>query len=223
MGQMLDALRSAAHPLALTGAGISAPSGVPTFQSLWKGRPMRDALGREDMERDPVGFFELYCAMEAWSNAQPNAAHRQLAAYHVPILTQNIDGLHQKAGSREVVELHGNLRRVFCKRCGWEGESKTLCQTLRPLYATRDTKGIERTLRCRCGAPIDMDVVLYGDAVRGLDTVDAWLSSCDVLLVIGTSLTTYPAAALPDIARQLGARVLMANEDCIAALTEEEL
>ena len=80
MAAMLDALRAAAHPVALTGAGISAPSGVPTFQSLWKGRPIRDFLGRSYYERDPIGFFALYCAMEAWCRAEPNAAHRALAA-----------------------------------------------------------------------------------------------------------------------------------------------
>ena len=100
MAAMLDALRAAAHPVALTGAGISAPSGVPTFQSLWKGRPIRDFLGRSYYERDPIGFFALYCAMEAWCRAEPNAAHRALAALGVPVITQNIDGLHQKAGSK---------------------------------------------------------------------------------------------------------------------------
>ena len=221
MAAMLDALRAAAHPVALTGAGISAPSGVPTFQSLWKGRPIRDFLGRSYYERDPIGFFALYCAMEAWCRAEPSAAHRALAALGVPVITQNIDGLHQKAGSKRVIELHGNLRRVFCTRCGREQNAQAFCERLRPHYAAGDDEAVRTALKCpACGGRMDTDVVLYGDAVRGLEEADALLRRCDLLAVIGTSLETYPAAALPDLARRYGARVMLENRDCLAALSD---
>ncbi len=220
MGGMLAAIRAARRPVALTGAGISAPSGVPTFQSRWKGRPVRDFLGRDYLARDPVGFFELYCAMEQWCDAAPNEAHRALARHKVPVITQNIDGLHQKAGSAEVIELHGNLRIVRCAKCGREGTAKAFCAALRPLYAAGDVDAIRRALRCPCGGAMDVDVVLYGDAVRDMDRAAEWIERCDLLLVIGTSLTTYPAAALPDLARRHGARVMTEDADCVRALTE---
>lgn len=219
MPYMLDAIRGARYPVAFTGAGISAPSGVPTFQSRWKGKPVRDFLGRSYFEGDPVGFFELYCAMEAWCHAEPNAAHRALSAFGVPVVTQNIDGLHQRAGSKKVIELHGNLRQLICGRCGQAFSAEAACAALRPLYAAGDTAEICRCLVCGCGGRIDVDVVLYGDAVRGMDEAVDLLSHCDLLMVIGTSLETYPAATLPDVARQSGAMILIEKDDCIAALS----
>ncbi|MCL1965002.1 MAG: NAD-dependent protein deacylase [Firmicutes bacterium] len=222
MPAMLEAIRAAARPVALTGAGISAPSGVPTFQTRWRGRPIRDFLGREFCQNDPVGFFEVYCAMEAWCGAPPNAAHLALASHQVPVITQNIDGLHQKAGSGKVIELHGNLRKIYCRACGIETSAAALCADLRPLYAAGNHAAVLRRLACACGGRLDGDVVLYGDAVRGMDEAMALLDGCDLFVVIGTTLTTYPAAMLPDYARRRGARLMMEDRDCVAALTEQE-
>jgi len=219
---MLEAIRAAARPVALTGAGISAPSGVPTFQARWKERPIRDFLGRDYFRKDPAGFFEVYCAMEAWCGTRPNAAHLALAAHRVPVITQNIDGLHQKAGSGRVIELHGNLRRVLCPACGGEWAASALCGDLRPLYENGDTEAVLRRLTCACGGRLDVDVVLYGDAVRGMDEAMELVSGCDLLVVIGTSLETYPAAMLPGFARRNGVRVMIEDRDCVAALTEQE-
>lgn len=218
---MLDALAAARRPMALTGAGISAPSGVPTFQSTWQGRPIRDFLGRRYFQRDRYGFFSLYCAMEAWRHAEPNAAHRALADAGVRIATQNIDGLHQKAGSSDVVELHGNLQALHCPRCGRVTPADALCARLRPLYRAQDHDAVLSALRCLCGAELDIDVVLYEDPVRGFEQAVDWLMEADLLLVIGTSLEVYPAAALPEIARERGVPILIENEDCIAALTRQ--
>ncbi len=217
---MLEALRKARRPVALTGAGISAPSGVPTFDIPWKNRPVREFLTRRYYRRDPYGFFELFCAMQAWTTAAPNAAHLALAAHGVAIITQNIDGLHQKAGSEDVIELHGNLRRILCPACGRVTPAADLCEDLRPLYAAGDRDAVLRRITCPCGALLDMDVGLYDDAVRRLDEAAGRLMDADLLLVIGTSLQVYPAAALPDIARQRGTPLLIENTDCIAALTE---
>lgn len=219
---LLNAIRTAKQPVALTGAGISAPSGVPTFTSLWKGQPVRDFLSRTYRERDPVGFLELYCHMEAWCDAEPNAAHRTLACHAVPIITQNVDGLHQKAGAKRVIELHGSLRTVRCAACGRHSPARDMCRMLRPLLSSGDSEAVLSAFRCGCGGELDTDVVLYGDAVRGLSEATELLSGCDLLLVIGTSLETYPAAALPDLARRHGARVLIENTDCVAALSEKE-
>lgn len=219
---MLDAIQKARHPVALTGAGISAPSGVPTYQSQWKGRPIRDFLGRDYFRRDPVGFFELYCAMEAWCHAEPNPAHLSLAENGVRVVTQNIDGLHQKAGSAQVIELHGNLRNILCPACGKVSPAKPLCGALRPLYAAGNRDAIAKALHCACGSPLDMDVVLYDDPVRDFERAVDWLMEADLLLVIGTALETYPAAAMPGIARERGTRVMIENNDCVSALAERE-
>ncbi len=218
MSEVTEALRRAKRPHVLTGAGISAPSGVPTFQSSWKGRPIRSFLGRDYLERDPVGFFELYCSMEAWTRVEPNEAHRALARLGIPVITQNIDGLHQKAGSREVIELHGNLRSLVCRRCGKTVDAAPVCGRLRPLYEQGAPKAaVLEALRCTCGGRYDPDVVLYGDAVRGISEAWEMTERCDLLLVIGTSLETYPAAALPDVARSAGIPVVIENRDCVGA------
>lgn len=221
---MLDAIVKARHPLALTGAGISAPSGIPTFDMPYRGRPVRNFLGRDYYHRDPYGFFELFCLMEGWCHAEPNAAHRALADHGVRVVTQNIDGLHQRAGSvsDDVIELHGSLRTVLCPACGRTSSAEALCETLRPLYAQSDQASVLSVLRCPCGAMLDMDVVLYGDAVRGFERAVDWLMQADLLLIIGTLLEVYPAAALPQIARERGVFTLMENQDCIAALAGPE-
>lgn len=219
MGEMLEAIERAKRPLALTGAGISAPSGIPTFDMPWKGRNVRDFLGRSYFRRDPVGFYELFCTMQAWCDAEPNAAHRALAEKGVRVVTQNIDGLHQKAGSKDVIELHGNLRMVKCPKCGKQMPAADFCSVLRPLYAKGDTQGVLEAIRCECGGLWDMDVVLYEDAVRDFEKAVDWLMESDLLVVIGTALEVYPAAALPEVARDRRVPVMIENEDCIAALT----
>ncbi|MCL1796107.1 MAG: hypothetical protein FWG37_04365 [Clostridia bacterium] len=219
---MLDAIRNAKRPVALTGAGISAPSGVPTFQTLWKGRPVREFLSREYFRRDLAGFLELFCYMERWCDAEPNAAHTALAREGVRVITQNIDGLHQKAGSSGVIELHGNLRWVCCAECGLKIPAKQICGEILPLIDSGDMEGACSLFRCACGGPLDSDVVLYGDAVRGIAEAADIVAGCDLLLVIGTALEVYPAAALPDIARGNRAGILIENTDCVAALTERK-
>lgn len=212
---------SARMPVALTGAGISAPSGIPTFQGNWKGRPIRDFLSREFFERHPVDFFELFADMVDWCAKEPNPAHQRLAQWGLPIITQNIDGLHHKAGKGEILELHGTLRTVHCNRCGQELPAQALAQRLRPAYAAEDRVAAGRLIRCGCGAVWDTDVVLYGDPVRHLERAFELASQCDLMLVVGSSLTTYPAASLPEVARERGARVVLINDDCVGRLSEE--
>ena len=187
MNDLKRLIKSARYPAALTGAGISAPSGIPTFQGSYKGRPLRDYLTRDYMEDHPIDFFDLYCDMVKWCEKEPNLAHYALKELNVRVITQNIDGLHAKAGSTDALEMHGSLRFVLCHGCG---------------------------------EAIDTDVVLYSDAVRHLSEAIDIASSCDLFLVIGTSLVTYPAAGLPDVARQSGAKVIMINDDCIKAFSD---
>jgi len=212
-------VREAKHPVALTGAGISAPSGIPTFQGSWKNQPIRNFLTRDYFHSDPIGFFEIFVEMVGWCDKEPNAAHKALAALNIPVITQNIDGLHEKAGTRTVYPLHGTLHTVHCTKCGRKTLAKDLADRLAPLYEANDEKAIREALKCsECGGWIDTDIVMYGDQVQNLYEAMRLAEQADLMLVIGTSLVTYPAAALPDIAKRRGARIIMINDDCVKAL-----
>lgn len=219
MNEIESIIRKARNPVALTGAGISAPSGIPTFQGLWKGKPIRNFLTRTYRNECPEGFFEMFIDMCQWCDKAPNDAHRALAALRIPVITQNVDGLHEKAGTRDVYPLHGTLRTVHCTKCGKTLLSSEFAAELRPLYEKGDLQAVRDKLKCaECGGDIDTDVVLYGDNIHHLYEALRLCEQVDVMLVIGTSLVTYPAAALPDIARRRGARVIIINDDCVTAL-----
>jgi len=133
MNQIEKMVRAANNPVALTGAGISAPSGIPTFQGTWKGAPIRDFLSRDYFCMDYEGFFELFCEMVSWCDKEPNPAHKALAAMDIPIITQNIDGLHEKSGAKEVYAMHGTLHTVYCTRCRRRQNAAQWAAELRPL------------------------------------------------------------------------------------------
>jgi len=205
------ALRAARAVAVLTGAGVSAESGVPTFRDpdgLWAHVRPEEIATPEAFARDPERVWRWYASRrQAVAAAAPNAAHRALAALEarVPrftLITQNVDGLHARAGSRNVIELHGCLRRARCHRCraqaaaGWEAE--------------------ERPPACaRCGGPVRPDVVWFGEDLAARDlhrALDACVSA-DVVLVVGTSGLVEPAASLAFAALDAGARVVEVNPE----------
>ncbi|MDK2810214.1 MAG: NAD-dependent deacetylase [Petroclostridium sp.] len=192
-------LSNSKHPLALTGAGISVASGLPTFDISWNDIPVRDILTREFFLNQPNIFYDLYREILRWNDVQPNSAHRALAKYSVAIITQNIDGLHQKAGSKNVLELHGNLRDLICEKC-------------RRIYPSG--KALEEKIpHCTCGSMLRPDVVLFGDQIHDWEQAVEQAQKCDLMLVIGTSLQVAPANLLPGIAQRNGAKVVIINED----------
>ena len=204
-------IRQARRILAVTGAGVSAESGVPTFrgpEGLWRQYRPEDLATPEAFERDPRLVWEWY----AWRRERieplaPNAAHRALAlleAYAQDFLlaTQNVDGLHARAGSRRVAELHGSLWRLRCTGCGQITEDRRVpLPELPPL--------------CACGARQRPDVVWFGEALpeQALATAFEAARNAELVLVIGTASVVYPAAALPQVARQEGAFVVEVNPD----------
>ncbi len=190
---------------ALTGAGISVASGLPTFaQAEWRGRSVRDFLTKSFFVRYPNMFYEYFWeALEPWNNAEPNAAHLALAEAGVAIVTQNIDGLHQKAGSSNVVELHGNLRELICERCG-------------RVEAVTDWKGRDEVPRCSTDNSIlKPNVVLFEETPHYWDRALELALGADVLLVVGTSLEVAPACYLPELARRQRIKVVMLNRDAV--------
>lgn len=203
------------------GAGVSTESGIPDFRSvdgLYSQRyayPPETILSHSFFEMRPAEFFEFYRDRMLFPNAKPNKAHTWLAKFEetgrlTGVVTQNIDGLHQAAGSRRVFELHGSVHRNYCMDCGKFFPMETI------LHST----GIPR---CECGGVIKPDVVLYEEGlddatVRGALRV---ISQADVLIVAGTSLTVYPAAGFLDAFS--GRHLILINRDPTPADGRAEL
>jgi NAD-dependent deacetylase len=204
----IAALRDARHVCVLTGAGISAESGVPTFREaqsgLWEQYDPHDLATPEAFLRDPELIWRWYnWRRELVSQAEPNSGHRALAtlATLVPrltLVTQNVDGLHQRAGSRDVIEFHGNL---FEDRCFTENR-RVDCDS-----------NIEVPICPNCGSNVRPGVVWFGESIpeQALDQSFAAAADCDVFLSIGTSSLVFPAAGLAEIARDAEAVVIEVN------------
>jgi NAD-dependent deacetylase len=210
-----DAVRAARSIVALTGAGISAESGVPTFRGadgLWRSFRPEDLATPEAFARDPSLVWNWYRWRRSLIAAvRPNPGHVALARLesrlrHVTVLTQNVDGLHRAAGSVALVELHGNIWRARCTA----DPARVFDGRLAAPDGPADSDELPR---CECGALLRPDVVWFGEALdakvfaRATDVV----RSCDVLLIVGTSGVVYPVAALPEAARQAGATLVEIN------------
>ncbi len=206
-----EVLRRSQHVVALTGAGISAESGLPTFRGRdgwWRKLDPSTLATPEAFFRDPRLVWEWYEHRRQRALAtQPNDAHRALAAIEarVPsfeLVTQNVDGLHQRAGSARVLELHGNLTRARCVGgCGVLELPPPPVSNLPP--------------RCECGQLLRPDVVWFGEALPYAAITQAFdaVLACDALLVVGTSATVYPAADLPRRALSAGCYVVEVNPE----------
>lgn len=210
-----ELLEQATSVAVLTGAGISAESGIPTFRDaltgLWEKFSPEELATPEAFEANPKLVWEWYAWRRAMvAKALPNAGHRALVAIErhcrereidFTLVTQNVDGLHRAAGSDRVVELHGNIRRVKCFDRhhpveSWaEGQDVPTCP--------------------RCGSLLRPDVVWFGEALPpdALAAAMAAARTCDVFLCVGTSTVVEPAASLPFIAGESGARVIEVNPE----------
>ncbi|MCA9622640.1 MAG: NAD-dependent deacylase [Myxococcales bacterium] len=192
-----------------TGAGMSAESGVPTYRGaggIWKQYDYQRYATQQAFDRDPEGVWEFHdFRREIVGACEPNAGHRLIAELeatrdHVTVVTQNIDGLHQLAGSRNVVELHGSLWKTRCAKCDRREES-------------RDSPLAER--RCACGGMKRPAIVWFGDILSQTDIDDAVreMKACELLVSIGTSAVVYPAAELPLVAKRAGATLVEINPE----------
>jgi NAD-dependent deacetylase len=209
--QSLSSAIAAARSVAvLTGAGVSAESGVPTFRDaqtgLWAQFDQQKLATPDAFRRNPRLVWDWY----AWrrklvAKAEPNAGHRALAVLEgrvsdFVLITQNVDGLHRRAGSRNVVELHGNIARVKCSR------DNTIVEHW--------TEVGDEVPRCaQCGALLRPDVVWFEETLPAdaLQAAEDASRRCQILLVVGTSAEVYPAAALPDHAKSAGATIVEIN------------
>ncbi len=222
---LIDRLRTAQRVVVLTGAGVSAESGVPTFRDaltgLWATFDPRELATPSAFARNPRLVWDWYAQRRAQvSSVEPNAGHHALAELEqrVPrflLVTQNVDGLHARAGSRALVELHGNIARVRCSRDDsivehWQEPDDDLPP------------------RCpACGSFLRPDVVWFEETLpqAAIERAESAARDCDLMLVAGTSGEVYPAAALPHYVRAAGARVVEVNPNAtpLSALAHDTL
>lgn len=192
------------------GAGVSTESGIPDFRSvdgLYNQKydyPPETILSHTFYRRKTEEFYRFYRDKMLYLDVQPNAAHKKLAELEKAgklkaVITQNIDGLHQLAGSQEVLELHGSVLRNYCERCG-------------KFHSAEYILNSEKVPTCECGGPIKPDVVLYEEGLNQetLSKAVSYISNADVLIVGGTSLAVYPAAGLIDYYR--GNKLVLINK-----------
>jgi NAD-dependent deacetylase len=210
-------LLSKAHKIAaFTGAGISVDSGIPDFRSeggLWKRYDPHEYATFDSFLQDPTKFWTMGRELaETILKAKPNAAHRALAFLEqkgrlVGVITQNIDNLHQIAGSKNVIELHGNYLRAYCIECKSEYVGRDVHE--------RVAQGEIPPICKKCGGVLKSEAVLFGEPLpeEPMERAIALCRNTDMLLVVGTSLTVYPAAFLPQLAKNSGAKVILINLD----------
>lgn len=180
------------------GAGVSTESGIPDFRSvdgLYNQKykyPPETIISHSFYVRDPEEFYRFYKDKMIFPDAQPNRAHKALAKLEAmgklkAVITQNIDGLHQAAGSREVLELHGSVHRNYCTRCG-------------AFHSLQEVMADDGVPRCSCGGTVKPDVVLYEEGLDQhiMNKSVQYIRRADMLIIGGTSLTVYPAAGLID-------------------------
>ena len=196
------------------GAGVSTESGIPDFRStdgLYHQQyayPPETILSHTFYLRNPEEFYRFYRNKMLYLDARPNAAHRKLAELEeqgklLAVITQNIDGLHQKAGSKNVLELHGSVLRNYCQKCG-------------AFHGVEEIAGSAGVPHCDCGGVIKPDVVLYEEGLDQ-DTLSRSVSAirqADMLIIGGTSLTVYPAAGLVQYYR--GNRLVVINKSALS-------
>jgi NAD-dependent deacetylase len=211
LDEAVQVFRKAKKIAALTGAGISVESGIDDFRSpggLWSKYPVEEFGTIDVFKKDPKKAWKLFRMLgRGLSGKKPNTAHRVLAELESlgllqGIVTQNIDNLHQSAGSETVVEIHGDHFHLQCIGCG-------------------DLIGFDESVieddslpRCRhCDQVLKPNVVLFGEAARCLDDISFLLHRCDLLMVIGTSAQVYPAASLPVQVKEMGGVIYEFNKD----------
>jgi NAD-dependent deacetylase len=211
MERAADFLRAAARVAVLTGAGVSAESGIATFRGaggLWEGVRVQDVATPRAFQRDPAFVWRFYNSRRAnRRTVRPNPGHTALAQLETflglgrfTLITQNVDGLHQEAGSRRVLEIHGSLARVRCTDCGRMDD--------------RGTDALPELPRCDdCGGLLRPDIVWFDEALPEdvWAEADADAASCQCFLIVGTSAVVYPAAGLIFRAREEGAKIIEVN------------
>jgi len=210
IGEAARLLAARRRAVALTGAGLSVRSGIPAFrgaQGLWEKYDPMEYASIDAFRRSPEKVWRMLFEMiGAVRSARPGPGHEALARLErmgilEAVVTQNVDGLHQAAGSARVIEYHGNARELVCLSCGRRAPAEGV--------------GAGTVPRCPCGAVVKPDVVFFGEAIPGgaRERAEEEVRRCGVLLVVGTSATVWPACQLPGLAKEGGAFVVEINPE----------
>jgi NAD-dependent deacetylase len=209
LAEAVEKFKTATRPAALTGAGISVNSGIADFRSpggVWTIFSPEEFATLDVFLKNPRKAWELYRELgRGLLGKKPNPAHRVLADFErngllKGLVTQNVDNLHQAAGSKNVLEIHGDHQHLQCLQC----------DTVIPVTSGHyNMKELPACAHCRF--PLKPNVVLFGEAVRGLDRIEELIVNCDLLLVIGTSALVYPAAGLPTLVKEGGGLIYEFN------------
>lgn len=212
--RVAELLRNARCAVALTGAGVSTASGIPDFRTpgtgMWARVDPAEVAHIDAFRRDPAHFWSFYAdRLGSLSNALPNPAHEALARMEAAgflqgLITQNIDRLHRRAGSRLISEVHGSIDRAHCLDCGCSVTYETLELRL------AESAGVPA---CDCGSPLKPGVVLFGEDLPAREMMRArlWAEQADVMLVAGSSLLVWPVAGLPEITLSCGGSLVIFN------------
>ncbi len=215
-----DLLQNAKHLIALTGAGISKESNVPTFRGkdgLWKQYNAMDLATPQAFHRNPQLVWEWYTwRQELIAKCEPNPAHLTLAKWEhngllKTLITQNVDGLHRRAGSTQILEVHGNLWTLKCTKCTYQSR------------LSQPTQGIP--LCPECQSNLRPDVVWFGESLPSsiMDQVFKELQTADIIVVVGTSALVQPAASFPLIVKQNGGQILEVNVETTPLTTSADI
>lgn len=211
---LAELIGAAGSVVALTGAGISVPSGIPDFRTprtgLWENVDPMEVAHIDAWRADPERFWTFYGdRFQTLGDKQPNGAHRALAELERrgrldAVITQNIDMLHRKAGTRELIEVHGSIARCVCLSCGERPELEVVLERL----------GEATVPRCDCGRPLKPDVVLFGEFLDEdrLARAAALAEGADLLLCVGSSLEVHPVAQLPALTLRRGGDIAIVTQ-----------
>jgi NAD-dependent protein deacetylase/lipoamidase len=215
VARLAELLEAAESAVALTGAGVSVPSGIPDFRTpgtgLWENVDPMEVAHIDVFERDPERFWRYYRPrFQALGDKQPNRAHEALAELEHRglidgLITQNIDRLHRAAGSREVVEVHGSIESSSCRACG----ASFVLEEVDELF---DERGVPHC--AACGGPVKPDVVLFGELLPGaaLARATELAEAAELMLCVGSSLAVHPVAGLPALTLEGGGRLALVTK-----------
>ena len=213
VNQVVKLIKKSKYAIVLTGAGVSTGSGIPDFRTpgkgIWEKVDPFKVTSITAFDEDPQRFYYFYRPrIEMLSRVSPNPAHKAISqleemGYIHCLITQNIDNLHQRAGSKKVIEVHGTLRKAICRRCGKIISSELLIQKM--------DKSKEKVPYCECGGVFKPNVVLFGEMLPNLDNAIYESKRADLILTVGSSLQVSPANMLPQYCLNRGGKLIIVN------------
>jgi NAD-dependent deacetylase len=213
VNQVVKLIKKSKYAIVLTGAGVSTGSGIPDFRTpgkgIWEKVDPFKVTSITAFDENPQRFYYFYRPrIEMLSRVSPNPAHKAISqleemGYIHCLITQNIDNLHQRAGSKKVIEVHGTLRKAICRRCGKIISSELLIQKM--------DESKEKVPYCECGGVFKPNVVLFGEMLPNLDNAIYESKRADLILTVGSSLQVSPANMLPQYCLNRGGKLVIVN------------